>query len=179
MSIKVILVAATSLAGSWAVVASAEDKTHEPSSAVSITGMTPQIFDNLPANAMVEVNGQRMTKQEFVTHRQSAIKQAEQKRRETYARVETEFQAQRKAFLASQKAKLKEANQKVQAEFDRAYAADAAAHGPNWEADKKRALKLLDQAAKASGQEQVQLVTQALDLLKPVSPQQHPTGPKP
>ena len=85
----------------------------------------------------------------------------------------------RKAFLASQAVRLKEASAKVQAEADRAVAADAALHGANWQANKKQALKLLDQAAKASGHKQTQLVTRALDLLKPVSPQQRPTGPKP
>jgi hypothetical protein len=87
---------------------------------------------------------------------------AEQKMQEAAARTETEFRAERKAFLASQEAKIKEANEKAQAWVARAIAAEVAAHGPNWEATQKQAFELLDRAEKASGKEQERLVTEAL-----------------
>ena len=161
-----VLVIATSLACCWAAFAGAEDKPSASTSAVPIAGITSDAFDKLSDDAIIDVNGQRMTKKAFVTQRQSAIKQAEQKARSAAKQATTVFQAQRKAFLASQAAKLKEANAKTQAEIDRALAASAAAHGPDWEPNKKQALKLLDQAAKASGDQQTKLATQALDLLK-------------
>jgi hypothetical protein len=174
MTAKFIFLATASLVCSWTFVASAEDKPASPPSAVSIIGMTPEAFDKLPPDATIDVNGEHMTKSEFVARRksamQSALKNVMQKRQEWSAHAQTDFQTRRKAFLADQETKVKEANAKVQAEADRALAADAAKHGPNWEADKKQALALLDQAAKASGDEQAQLVTRALELLRPKSP---------
>jgi len=72
--------------------------------------MTSQIFEGLPADAMIEVNGQRMTKSEFIARRQTAILDAERKMREAAAHAATEFQVERKAFFASQEAKLKDAD---------------------------------------------------------------------
>ena len=169
MGSKLISLVAIALVYGWAAVASAEDKGN-PSSAVSIIGMTLQTFEGLPADAMIEVNGQRMTKIDFIARKLTAIMDAEQKMQEAAARAETDFQAQRKAFLASQEAKLKEANEKAQAVIARAIAADAAAHGANWKATQKQAFELLDRAGKASGKEQKRLVTEALHLLSPASP---------
>jgi hypothetical protein len=52
---------------------------------------------------------------------------------------------------------LEEANKKVDAEVARLMAADAAAHGPNWEARKSEAAALLKEAATAPFNQRSQL----------------------
>jgi hypothetical protein len=84
-------------------------------------------------------------------------------------RAETEFAARRKVFLDREKAKLDEANKKVPAEVDRLLSADAAAHGPNWDARKQQAAVLLKQATAADSQQRSQLEKQAADLLVPLA----------
>jgi hypothetical protein len=77
---------------------------------------------------MIEINGERLTKSEFLERRQSAIDQAVKQLQEARTRAETDFAAHRKAILDSEKAKLDEDNKKVQAEVDRLVAASVAAH---------------------------------------------------
>jgi hypothetical protein len=127
MDRKFIALVATTLVCGWVVVARAEDKAGPASSPVPITGMTRQTFEALAPDATIEVNGERITKREFIARRQSVIKEIAQKMQERNARAEAEFAAHRKAFLDSEKAKLEEDNKKVQAEVARLVAANAAA----------------------------------------------------
>jgi hypothetical protein len=94
------------------------------------------------------------------------------------ARAETEFEVSRRAFLDREQAKLEEKNKRGREEANRLAAADAASQGPNWEARKKQAFELLDQAVKAEGQERAQLAKRAADLLAPADSQQIPAGQK-
>lgn len=166
MRAKFVLIFVTSLACCWTVLAAAKEKPSKSAPAVSITGIAPEAFDKLPGNATILVNGKQMTKAAFVAQRESAFKQTEQKARAAASNGMAAFQKRREAFLAGQAAKLKEANAKTQAETDKELAAVTAAQGDGWEANKKQALDLLEQAAKASGPEQEKLATQALGLLK-------------
>jgi hypothetical protein len=128
MDRKFISLIATTLVFGLAVVASAEDKAGSASSAVSVTGMTRQTFEALAPDTTIEVDGERITKREFIDRRQKAIKESAQKMQERNVRAETEFAAHRKAFLDSEKVKLEEDNKKVQAEVARLVAENAAAH---------------------------------------------------
>jgi hypothetical protein len=83
------------------------------------------------------------------------------------ARSLAEFEAQREALIDKRKAALAEANKKVEDEVNRLVAADAAAHGPNWEARKKQAAELLHQAESAAPTERSTLEKQGADLLAP------------
>jgi hypothetical protein len=56
----------------WAAAASAEDRAGSASSAVSIAEMTPEQFKALAPDATIDVNGERLTKREFLARRQSA-----------------------------------------------------------------------------------------------------------
>jgi hypothetical protein len=138
---------------------------------VFITMPTPQQFEALPPDAVLEINGKRITKRELLARKQQAYDAAMKKVQEAKARAEAGFAAHRKVFFDAQEAKLKENNQKVQAEIDRLVAADNAAHGPDWQARKKQAAELLQQAAKASSpREREQLEKRAADLVLTSAP---------
>lgn len=85
--------------------------------------------------------------------------------RDARTNAEANFEARQKAFLDGESAKLEEANKKVADEVARLVAADAAAHGPNWEVRKKQAADLLKQAESATPTERPALEKQAADLL--------------
>jgi hypothetical protein len=160
-----IFVVAVSLAClSWGSFAAAEEKP-SAAAAVSIAGMAPDAFDKLSDDAVIEFDGQRMTKKAFVAQRTMVIRRMEEAQK-AIARATEFFRAQRSAFLASQDAKLKDANAKTQLYIDRELTALAALRGPDWEGKKEQALKLLDQASDASAVDQPQLVRQALELLR-------------
>ena len=127
--------------------------------------ITPQQFQALSPDAMIEVDGQRMSKRDFIASRLAAIREERAKMAEARAQAEASFERRRKAFLDQQNAELAQANQKVQAEIDRLRSADAAAHGPNWDARRKQAGDLLAQAAKTLPAERARLEKQASDLL--------------
>jgi hypothetical protein len=144
--------------------ASAEETTRP--AVFSVTTPTPQQFEALPPDAVLDINGERITKREFLTRRLRAYDAAMKKVQEARARAEAEFAAHRKALLDAQEAKLKENNQRVQAEIDRLVAADNAIHGPDWQARRRQAADLMQQASKASSsQEREELEKRAADLV--------------
>jgi hypothetical protein len=147
----IALIATVLVCGSVAT-ASSQEKAGNASSTLSITEMTPEQFKALPPDAAIDVDGERITKRAFLDRRQAAGERA--------------F----KEILESEQAKLEEGNKKAHAEADRLAAVDAAAHGPNWEARKKQAFELLDQAVMASGEQREQLAKRAADLLAPTRP---------
>ena len=161
----VALVAA--LACSCAASAQAEDQTARPPAPASVPALTPQQFEALPPTAVIEVDGMRITKEAFQTRREAALNKAFESMKAQRSRAAAEFAAARKAFLDGEKATLDEANKKVQAELDRLRSADAALHGPNWDARREQAAVLLKQAAAADPVEQSRLEKQAADLLAP------------
>jgi hypothetical protein len=154
-----------------AAAAGAEDKASS-SSAISANALTQEQFKALSPNAMIEIDGARMTKREFIDSRLKALEQAINKMRDARANTEAKFGAERKAFLDGESAKLEEANKKADAEIARLVAADGAAHGPNWEARKNEAAALLKQAATAPIDQRSQLEKKASDLLSSTGPQQ-------
>jgi hypothetical protein len=164
-----IALTVSALLWSCALSANAEEttpKTLNAPAVFSVTTMTPQQFEALPPDAVLEINGKRVTKRELTTRKQQAYDAAMKKMQEARARAEAEFAAHRKALLDAQEANLKENNQKIQAEIDRLVAVDNAAHGSDWQARKKQAADLLQQAAKASSpQEREQLEKRAADLV--------------
>jgi hypothetical protein len=132
---------------------------------VSAQQLTKDQFMALPPEAVIDFGGKRMTKRAFLIERARALEQANKTLQDTRAHAKQEFAARRKAFLAAEQAQLKAANLKVQAEINGLLAADAAAHGPNWEARKKQAAALLKQAASAQFLRRQQLEKRAAELL--------------
>jgi hypothetical protein len=155
----------------WAAMAGAEEKASS-SSVVPASALTREQFKALAPDAMIEIDGERISKREFIERRVKALEKSANQAREMKAKAEAELEARCMAFLDAEKAKLEEANKKVEAEIARLVAADAAAHGPNWEAHKKQAAALLKEAETAPPDQRSQLEKKASDLLSSVSPQQ-------
>jgi colicin import membrane protein len=158
-------IAATLICGA-PVVATAQEKPTNAAAAVAAKDLTREQFQALPPDAVIEINGERMTKGAFQARNIKAIEEAK-RLPQLRERARAESQARRKALLDKRAAALAKANKKVEAEVNRLVSADAAAHGPDWEARKKRAADLLDEAAKASPIERSALEKQAADLLAP------------
>ena len=147
MGWKLIVAVAAGLASTASVIAIAEEKPTAPA-AVSAKDLTREQFQALPPDAVIEINGESITKSAFQARNIKAVEEAAKRLPELRARAQSD--ARRKALLDKRAAELAEANKKAEAEIARLLAADAAKHGPNWAARKKQAAELLEQAAKAS-----------------------------
>jgi hypothetical protein len=160
---KLIVPVAITLLGSMAITAKPQEK---PATApIPAQSLSREQFKALPSDALIEINGQRMSKGEFLERNRNAIEEAAKKAAELRVRSENEFKAYRKSRLEQDTAALEEANKKVQTEVGRRVAADIAAHGSDWEARKKQAIELLNKASQASSAERAQLVKQTIELL--------------
>ncbi len=166
MKWRILFPAAAALVLGVVAASGAEDKASS-SSVASANALTPEQFKALSPDAMIEIDGERMTKGAFIESRTKALEQAINQMRDAKAKSEAAYEAQRKAFLDGETAKLEEANKKVEAEIARLLAADAAAHGPNWESRKNEAAALLKDAATAPPDQRPQLEKKASDLLSP------------
>jgi hypothetical protein len=162
----VVLITAALVCGSL-VAANAQEKPANAASAIFAKELTREQFQALAPDAVIDINGERITKSAFQARNIKAVEEAAKHVQDLRARSLTEFDARRKALIERQQAALAEANKKVEAEVARLVAADAAAHGPNWQARKKQAAELLDQAARATPTERSALEKQAADLLAP------------
>ena len=92
---------------------------------------------------------EQITKSVFQARNVKAVEEARKQLQDARARAQAGFEARRTALLDRRAAALAEANKKVEAEVARLVAADAAAHGANWEARKKQAADLIGEAARA------------------------------
>ena len=164
MGWKLIVAVAAGLASTASVIAIAEEKPTAPA-AVSAKDLTREQFQALPPDAVIEINGESITKSAFQARNIKAVEEAAKRLPELRARARAQSDARRKVFLDKRAAELAEANKKAEAEIARLVAADAAKHGPNWAARKKQAAELLEQAAKASPIERSELEKQADELL--------------
>ena len=160
MGWKLIVAVAAGLASTATIIAIAEEKPTAPA-AVSAKDLTREQFHALPADAVIEINGESITKSAFQARNIKAVEEAAKRLPELRARARAQSDARRKALLDKRAAELAEANKKAEAEI----ATDAAKHGPNWAARKKQAAELLEQAAKASPLERSELEKQADELL--------------
>ncbi len=166
---RFVPIAAALICG-FAATAGAEDKAS--SSTIRASALTREQFKALSPDATIEINGEQISKREFTERRTNALERAISEMREMKAKAEAEFAAQRRAFLEAERAKLEEANKRVEVEIARLVAADAAAHGSNWEARKSEAAALLKEAATAPFNQRSQLEKRASDLLSSNTPQQ-------
>jgi hypothetical protein len=149
------------------VAASAQKNPANTSAATSAGELTRDQFQALPPDATIEINGKRMTKSAFQESNAKAAQEAAQQLRDQRVRWQAAFEARRKALLDQQAARIADENKKVETELAKLVAADATAHGPNWEERKKQAADLLGRAATASPLERSELEKQADDLLAP------------
>jgi len=163
---RVVPITAALICGSL-VAANAQERPATAAAAISAKDLTPEQFKALAPDAVIEINGERITKSAFQARNAKAIEEAAKQVQDLRTRLQTQFEARRKTLVEKQKAALAEANTKFEAEVNRLVAADAAAHGPNWEARKKQAAELLHRAENATPTERSALEKQAADLLAP------------
>ena len=165
---RVVAIAAMLLCGSLlAANAQEQEKSATASAAISAKDLTREQFQALAPDAVIEINGERITKRDFQARNVKAVEESAEQLRDLRARSLAEFEARRKAVTDKRKAALAEANKKVEDEIHRLVAADAAMYGPNWEVRKKQAAELLHQAEGAAPTERSALEKQAADLLAP------------
>jgi hypothetical protein len=166
MVAKLIVPLTVALLCSWPLAVRAQEKSAQAAAPIPAHTLTREQFISLPSSAVIESDNERITKGEFLARRKQELERATKAMKK---RPRPDFETLRKALLDREKAKLVEANRKVEAEVARLKAADARAHGPNWEARKKQALELLVRAARARPTESSELRKQAADLLAPAA----------
>ena len=166
MAGKLIVPVTLALMCGWQF-AAAQEKPANATSAIPAQKLSREQFVALAPNAVIDFGGERITKSEFLARRNQELEQVVKAINESKAHPQSEFEARRKALLDRETAKLADANKKVEAEVSRLSAADAAAHGPNWEARRKQAADLLAKANRATPEEGSALLKQAADLLTP------------
>lgn len=164
-----LTLAALVLLCSWQFAAGAQKKPAKATSAIPAQKLSPKQFMALKPNAVIDFGSERITKAEFLARRNRELEQVAKAINEAKARSQSQFEARRKALLDAEKAKLAETNKKVEAEVASLSAADAAAHGPNWETRRRQAADLLTKAGTATPEERSALLKQAADLLAPAA----------
>jgi hypothetical protein len=169
MGWRTVVPVTVALACGATLAATAQQSPVTPTPAVSAKSLTREQFEALALGAVIDFGSERMTKGDFLERNKRTFDAAVKDLQESRARSLTEFEARHKALIEREKAALVEANKKVEAEVARLVAADAAAHGANWEARKKQAVELLDEAAQASPITRSELEKKAADLLAPAN----------
>jgi hypothetical protein len=165
---SILLLAVAVLAPS--AIAQAKDK---PSSAAlpSPSTITTEQFEALGPNDMIEVNGQRMAKQQFLTRVETAAVATQNKVPDAQAQAQARFEARRKAFLDDQQAKLNDAKGKAQAAAKPLLDQATAGRPANYDASVAQATALLKRAASASPSDAAEIESQAGALLKIIDPE--------
>ena len=129
--------------------------------------LTKEQFVALPDSQVIEVQGQRTTKREFLAAMEQERNAALAKLKAAAGQAQATFEAARSQFLQRQQAELDAQNAKVRAEFasrrtQRGGPARSAAH----QAIHKEASQLLERAKTAPPAEQEQIEQRAGELLK-------------
>jgi hypothetical protein len=153
------------------VAAKAQDKTIGDAVAPTVSITAAQQFGALPADAMIAVNGERMTKLEFLTRRARQRAEMMQKIIDMQSESKALAEAKRGAFFATQHAKLAEANAAAQAAAQRWRAQEAAGRPPDYDARVEQGIALLKRAKTASPEELAQMQIQAREIVKSVDPE--------
>lgn len=136
---------------------------------VSAKELTREQFKALPPNQLIDFGNERITKSDFLDRRKKAIEEAAKNLTGLKQRLLAAYEARRKEVINRESAALAEGNKKVQAEIARLVAADAEAHGPNWQARRQQAADLLEQVKRATPEERSTLEKRAADLLAPTA----------
>ena len=166
---KTIVPVAAVLACSVPGLATAREKAADAVSAIPAKELTREQFQALAPDAVIEINGEHITKSEFQARNVRGLHEAAKQLQDLRARLQAAFEARRRALLDKREAEIAEANKKAEAEVAKLVAADAAEHGPNWEARKKQAADLFEKAARATPTERSALLKRAADLLAPAA----------
>jgi len=168
VSILLIAVAGLGLVSS-SVTAQAADNAPSSNALPSPTTTTKEQFEALGPNDMIEVNGQRMTKQQFWTQVEGAEAVVIKRILATRAQAKAQFEAKRKAFLDAQQVKLDDAKKNAQAAAKPLLNQATAGRPANFDATVAQGEALLDNAA-ATHNEGPEIEQQAAALMKILAP---------
>jgi hypothetical protein len=135
MGWKTIVPIAAALACYAPALAIAQEKPSNDASAITAQGLTREQFQALPPNALIEINGEHITKSEFQGRTIEGLQKPAKQLQDIRARGLTAFEARRNAVMGKREATLAEANKKVEAEIAKLVAVDAAEHGAKWDPD--------------------------------------------
>jgi hypothetical protein len=133
--------------------------------------ITKEQFEALRPNDMIEVNSQRMTKQQFQMQVESAAAATIKKIQDARAQAKTRFEAKRKAFLDGEQTKLNDASTKAQDAAKPLVDQATAGRPANFDASVAQAVALLKRAATASPSDAPEIESQASALLKIIDPE--------
>jgi hypothetical protein len=133
-----------------------------PGQAIKIEGLTKNQFKSLPDNAVIEVNGIHMTKQQLI-----AVQK--QKRNELMnlpkpSTAKPQFDAARTKFLQEQQNKLNAENARVKTAFDSQVKLNNA-NATKFTAIQKEALELSNKSNNATPEQQQQIEQRAKELV--------------
>ena len=134
---------------------------------VAAKDLTRDQFKALPPSQMIDFGNERITKGEYLDRIKQAIAKVQKNLPQLRQKLLAAVAARHKEVTDRENADLTAANTKVQAEIARLSAADAQAHGPNWDSRRQQAAAILDQAQRATPEERSTLEKQAADLLAP------------
>jgi hypothetical protein len=151
------------------IAAKAEETNNRDVAAGSSIGAAQQ-FEALSPDAMIAVNGERMTKREFLTRKARERAEMVQKIIEMREESRQLVEAKRRAFLATQQAKLDEANAVARVAAQRLRAQETVARAPDYNARVLQGVELLKRAKTASPEELARIQAQAREILNSVDP---------
>lgn len=110
MGWKTVVPIAAALAWAGPIVAIADEKPADVAAAVSAKNLTREQFQALAPDAVIEINGERITKSAFQERNAKALEETAKQLPEIRAQSLAAFEARRKALLDKRAALLAEAN---------------------------------------------------------------------
>jgi hypothetical protein len=133
-----------------------------PGQAIKIQDLTKNQFKSLPDNAVIEVNGIQMTKQQLITVQKQKRNQLTNLPKPSMAKPQ--FDAARTKFLQDQQNKINADNARVKAAFDSQVKLNSA-NNATFAAIQKEALELSNKSKNATPEQQQQIEQRAKDLV--------------
>lgn len=144
--------------------------TAAPGAVGSTTALTKEQFEALAPNGMIVVNGQTMTKQQFLAQVASGTAEMSKKLQEAQAQAKAAFASRRKAFLDDRQSKLDAANKQAMASAASLLAQATAGRPANFDDSVTQANALLRRAETASPSEAAYIENQSRTLLQTLDP---------
>jgi hypothetical protein len=111
---RVVPITAALLCNFLVAASNAQEKSTNEASAVSAKDLTREQFQALAPDAVIEINGERITKGAFQARNVKAAEEAVKQLQDIRARALAAFEARRKALLDQRAAALAESNKKVE-----------------------------------------------------------------
>jgi hypothetical protein len=133
-----------------------------PVQVIKIEGLTKDQFNALPNNAVIEVNGVQMTKQQIIASKKQNKNEPINKLKNNSTK--SQFEAAKTKFLQEQQNKLNAENAKFKAAFDSQVKLTSADSVAKFNTIQKEAIELFNKSKNATPVEQQQIEQRAKEL---------------